>query len=1066
MSHEETTQLLFSQPRQKISPSRPRKKGGCGGCLWRFLLIGLLVTAFIVFGGAAFAMNYVSSLSAELQDGITRLAEARERRTFETTRITDRNGELLWEIIGEGRRTAIPLSKIPKALQLASIVTEDKTFYTNKGFDEPSLIAAVIANLRNPSDRPIGGSTITQQIVRHIAFDYDERVEVSYRRKLKELFLAWRMTEEYSKDEILEMYLNEIYYGNLAYGIEAAAQTYFGKSAEQLTLGESTLLAGLPQSPIGLDPFTYLEAAKARQWFILTLMIEEGVITKEQADTAYLEPLQFSQQQVGLEAPHFAVYVRQQLEQLYGAEEVANGGLQVRTTLDLRYQKMAEQIAQQQITALQGQNVTNAALVAIKPSSGEILAMLGSVDYHNEAINGAVNIALSPQQPGSTIKPITFAAAISPDPQTGQAVWNSADLVWDLPVQYPQYDGTFYVPQNYDEKFHGPIRLRTALANSYNIPALLLLQSIGVERMVNVANQMGIASLQYDPVNYGLAVTLGGIEVTPLEMAGAYTVFANGGNYIPPVSILEITRTDGEKTYQYTSPAPKPVFDPRVSYLITDFLDDDQARLPAMGEGNPLELPFPAAAKTGTTNEYRDNWTIGYTPDLVVGVWTGNTDNSPMDTVSGLIGAAPIWRDFMLGVDNDPSLQNSLLVNDQPPPTQFTPPTGLKKIPVCDPYSVTFGIQACNYIQEEWTFVEWDVNKDSSGTWQWSEPSVAKALAAPVSVAWKNNTPPVGATCFWSEGSWPQGTVQSLFLLPPRNEESRPIAYQWATERGLAVLPFEACDTRQLQPVNSFVENEAPTPWPTNTMIPTSAESTPTPTPWPTAAIAPPKSTWQPAPTKNWNATPTPKPVWEPSPTPKPAWQPSPTAEPAWQPSPTPKPAWQPSPTAEPVWQPSPTPKPVWQPSPTAEPAWQPSPTPKPVWQPSPTPEPAAWQVQPTEPPSAPPVNQTNGAAWQISSPADGQRVSGIVPILGTAQFNDQTSFYKVELRKTGQFDWITLGEIHRSSVVNGQLETLNAAGLVNSAEWGRGNYQLQLLLIQPDGNFVGVPYIISIVLE
>ncbi|MCB0055629.1 MAG: transglycosylase domain-containing protein, partial [Caldilineaceae bacterium] len=409
------------------------------------------------------------------------------------------------------------------------------------------------------------------------------------------IILAWIMDQKYSKDEILEMYLNEIYYGNLAYGAEAATQTYFGKSATALTLGEATLLAGLPQSPVELDPLSNLEGAKARQWLILNLMVGDGVIDQSQAEAAYQEPLTFAAQEVSLAAPHFAVYVRQLLEEQFGADAVANGGLQVTTTLDLRYQRLAEQLARQHVDAVGPEhNLTNAALVAMKPATGEILAMLGSVDYHDEAIDGRVNVTLTPQQPGSSIKPLTYAAALSPV-DGGKPAWTAADILWDVPVDYPQFDGSTYSPVNYDGAFHGPVRLRAALANSYNVPAVLLLQDVGVPRLIEFARAMGIDSWQADPARYGLSLTLGGGEVTPLELTSAYGVFANGGQRVPPTAILRVTDSAGAVLLDNARPAPQPVLDPRVAFLISDILDDDAARVPAMGRDNPLALPFPAA---------------------------------------------------------------------------------------------------------------------------------------------------------------------------------------------------------------------------------------------------------------------------------------------------------------------------------------------------------------------------------------------------------------------------------------------------------------------------------------
>ncbi|MBK8989079.1 MAG: transglycosylase domain-containing protein [Chloroflexi bacterium] len=507
-------------------PAPPRKKRGCLGCLGQAAIVSVLLLAVLVFGGIVVAGTLVySNLSREIEAGIAKLDTARERDIFETTRIFDRNGALLWEFFGEGKRTEIPLTQMPPALIAATISVEDDSFYQNTGLDIPALAAALIANYKNPDGRPVGGSTITQQIVRHIVFDYDERTAVSYNRKAKEIILAWIMDQKYSKDEILAMYLNEIYYGNLAYGAEAAAQTYFGKAAASLTIGEATLLAGLPQSPVELDPFTNLEGAKERQWLILNLMVGDGVINQTQAEDAYREPLTFAPQEVSLNAPHFAVYARQLLEEQFGAEAVANGGLQVTTTLDLRYQRLAEQLARQHVDAVGPQhNLNNAALVALKPATGEILAMLGSVDYHDDDIDGRVNVTLSPQQPGSSIKPLTYAAALSPLPDGGEPAWTAADILWDVAVEYPQFDGSSYTPLNYDGRFHGPVRLRAALANSYNVPAVLALQDIGVPHFIEFAQQMGISSWTGDSSNYGLALTLGGGEVTPLELTGAYAI--------------------------------------------------------------------------------------------------------------------------------------------------------------------------------------------------------------------------------------------------------------------------------------------------------------------------------------------------------------------------------------------------------------------------------------------------------------------------------------------------------------------------------------------------------------
>ena len=811
----ETPQPPAPPPTAAAQPARQRR--GCFGCLGRALIGGILLLALLIFGGVVVAGTLIySNLSQEIEDGIAKLEAARDRETFETTQIFDRNGELLWEIFGEGKRTAVPIAQVPSHLIHATVAVEDDSFYENPGADIPSLVAALVANLRNPDGRPVGGSTITQQLVRHIAFDYEERTEISYNRKTKEIILAWIMNRQFDKDEIMEMYLNEIYYGNLAYGIEAAADSYFDKTAVDLTLGEATLLAGLPQSPIELDPLTNLEAAKERQWLVLNLMVSEGFITQDDAVAAYQEPLTFAPQEVSLVAPHFAVYVRQQLEELYGAEAVANGGLRVTTTLDLKYQRLAEQLARQHVDAVGPEhNLTNAALVAMKPGTGEILAMLGSVDYRDESIDGHVNVTLSLQQPGSSIKPLTYAAALSPG-ENGEPDWTAADLLWDVEVDYPQFNGTTYSPVNYDGRFHGPVRVRAALANSYNVPAVLVLQDLGVPRMLEFARQMGITTWQDDSSNYGLSLTLGGAEVTPLDLTAAYAVFANGGNRVPPVAILSVQKSNGEVLVEQPPEAAVSVLDPRVAYLISNILDDDDARIPAMGRSNPLALPFPAAAKTGTTNDFRDNWTMGYTPGLVVGVWTGNTDNSEMINISGLTGAAPLWSDYMQAVYTNYDLLATLNVNGIEPAADFVQPEGLETRPLCSLSSVTFGAVDCTLAGSELFLT--NLNPAPAEpvdpnlvTWEQIEPAVWRAPAVPLppvpaevllGAEVDENAPPPQLFCHLAEGTdatlLPPDALPQLFLAPPRNPESLKAAHEWAQANSVALLPTAVCNDELL----------------------------------------------------------------------------------------------------------------------------------------------------------------------------------------------------------------------------------------------------------------------------
>jgi membrane peptidoglycan carboxypeptidase len=812
--------MLQDQPTRPVKYVRQKPKSQRRyGCLGRLALLLIAALALALFTGVVIISTLVYlNLSGEIEEGIAALDEAHNRETFETTRILDRNGQHLWEIFGEGKRTKISIGQIPEDLLKAIIAVEDDTFYENIGLDAPSLFAALIANLRDPESRPKGGSTITQQLVRHIAFEYEERTAVDYSRKTKEVILAWIMNRKFGKDEILEMYLNEIYFGNLAYGVEAAAGTYFDKSAAELTLAESSLLAALPQSPVDLDPLTNIEGAKERQWLVLNLMVADGAISRSEAEAAYLEEMNLSPQVVDLEAPHFSVYVRQLLEEQFGPEKVANGGLRVTTTLDLDYQKLAEFLARRHIAEIgQEHNMTNAALVALNPGSGEILAMLGSLDYEHAGIDGNVNVATSPRQPGSAIKPLMYAAALSPR-EGSESSWTAADILWDVPVKYEQYDGAVYEPVNYDGRYHGPTRLRDALANSYNVPAVLALQDVGVTTLIDAAGKVGISRWQNDPGRYGLSLTLGGGEVTPLELAAAYGVFANGGYYVPPIAILKVEDSRGRLLYQHEPPEPEPVIDPRVAFIISDILDDDSARFPAMGRNNPLELPFPAAAKTGTTNEFRDNWTVGYTPELTLAVWTGNADNSEMINISGLSGAAPLWSDYMQAVYSDTDLAGVLGVDEARPPSEFIPPPGLERRGICSLESILIGADSCDLSDEEWFLIE---NPDGQEdpkvesqevSWLELDPGVWIVPAIELMPTPADEAVSTGAEdlipqpyCHFEEGvlldMLPPEAEQLLFYKPPRNPQSFKSAHEWAHEHQLPILPPATCNDELLASV-------------------------------------------------------------------------------------------------------------------------------------------------------------------------------------------------------------------------------------------------------------------------
>ena len=626
----ELTQSL----RDSLSNIKDFTKTGYG-CRHRLLLfaIGFLCVSSLTLAGGIVAYFWMAA----------QLPAAEELRVrshqFATTQILDREGNLLWEIIDPtgGRRTHVPLNQISPDLINATLATEDRFFYLNVGVDPIAIVRAIYDNV---SEQQIvsGASTITQQLARNVFLTPEERLERSFTRKIKEAVLAVEINRRYSKEQILEIYFNQIYYGNLAYGIEAAAQTYFGKPAKTLTLAEASMLAGLPQSPATHDPYLNPEGALARQADVLNLMVEAGYLTSAEAEMARAGPLSFQDLNFSFEAPHFVTYVRQTLERVVPAAYIYQAGLRVHTTLDPRLQAIAEQEIAAQVNTLAERQVTNGALVAMDVSNGQILAFVGSKDFRNGSIAGQVNMVTSPRQPGSTMKPLTYLAAFE------QLNWTPSRLIMDVPVEYPEESGQIYRPTNVDLQFHGPVSVRTALANSYNIPAIKTLEQIGVAQLKEMAARLGITTLTDE--DYGLSLTLGSGEVSLIEMTGAYQALANGGQLVPPTVILKIEDNFGREI-KPALPASKKVLHEAHVYLITHILADYEARAPQFDPEGSLHLSRPAAAKTGTTNDFRDNWTIGYTPDIVAGVWVGNADNRPMLEVGGTSGAAPIWHNFM-----------------------------------------------------------------------------------------------------------------------------------------------------------------------------------------------------------------------------------------------------------------------------------------------------------------------------------------------------------------------------------------------------------------------------------
>jgi membrane peptidoglycan carboxypeptidase len=523
-------------------------------------------------------------------------------------------------------------------------------------------------------------------LARALLLTPEERAQRTYSRKAREIILSAEITRRYSKDAILELYLNEIYYGNLAYGIEAAAETYFGKTANQLSLSEASFLAGLPQSPAVYDVYTNRDVALARQQQVIVLMyglsLQRGCIAVSNSQvpicvdqTAALgaademKAHNFISPNINARYPHWVNFVRAELEKQYDAQTIYRSGFIVYTTLDPTLQDEAQRLVTDQIAQLADKNAHNGALVAIKPSTGEILAMVGSPDFNNDAISGQVNMADSPtRQPGSSIKPITYVAAF-------EKGWTPSTLIWDVPSEFPDGANPPYVPRNYDNRFHGPVTVRTALSNSFNIPAVKTLQFVGIyddpntpekDGMIAMAERLGITSLTRP--DYGFSLTLGGGDVSLLDMTSAYSVFANGGKKVPPISILKIIDFQGKVIYEYQPPAGQgeQVIRPEHAFLISSILSDNDARSWMFGPNSLLNLPFQVAAKTGTTNDFRDNWTMGYTPDLVTGVWVGNADYTPMVNTTGLTGAAPIWSAFM-------QYAVPIVSNNSPTPFNFPP---------------------------------------------------------------------------------------------------------------------------------------------------------------------------------------------------------------------------------------------------------------------------------------------------------------------------------------------------------------------------------------------------------
>lgn len=574
------------------------------------------------------------------------------RRHTQTIEVVDREGTLLAEQAPDGHRIWLAFDEIPSLVRTAVVATEDRTFYSNAGVDKKAVARAVLQNAQ-AGDTVSGASTITMQLVRLVAFDGQERYEESIERKLREVHLAAELDERYTKDEILEFYLNVAYFGRGAYGIGAAARRFFGVPARELAPAQAVFLAGLLQAPSALDPDQNFAGARERQRTVLERLISVGALDPHAADAIFLEPLSIlpAPQLPERRAEHFVDHVLEELVERLGPE-AASGGFRIETTLDLELNDRLADIAARHIVSLRDAHaVEDAAVVGIEPSTGAIVAMVGGVDYDRPG-DGQVNVATSPRQPGSAFKPIAYAAAL-------EEGWSPGSVLWDVPYEFSDGAAGVYVPRNYDGVYHGPVRLRDALANSLNAAAIGLAAEIGVERVHAAALRFGLP-IGDDPWRYGLSLALGGAEVPLLDLTAAYGAFANGGVLEPPHAITRVVRlADGATVYHHRAEGRR-ILSPETAWLISDILDDDLARRPAFGSGGPLELPEPSPVKTGTTNDYRDNLTVGFTPWLTLGVWAGNKDGRPMRDVLGITGAAPIWSEAMRSIMADAPLRASL----------------------------------------------------------------------------------------------------------------------------------------------------------------------------------------------------------------------------------------------------------------------------------------------------------------------------------------------------------------------------------------------------------------------
>lgn len=585
--------------------------------------------------------------------------------------LVDRNNTVLREILSDegGRCRWIPLEEVSPDLLKATLAAEDRYFYLHPGINPFAIIRALFQNIR--SGRVVSGaSTISQQVVRNI---YPKRR--TFAAKLEEIWLAIRLERTIPKEKILTQYLNRICYGNQAYGIEAASRLYFNKPPSDLSLAESAFLAGLPRSPSTRNPYRHFGLAKKRQKHILYRMFKRGDIPEARWERTKAEPLQLVPEQHNFRAPHFCEFIMRQIPQ--SKKRILS---RIQTSCDYALQEKIERLVKDHIQSLEKKSITNAAVIVMDNPTGEILSMVGSKDFFSDRHDGQVNGALSLRQPGSTLKPFTYGLAL-------ERGMTAAEILEDRDFYFPTPGGS-YSPRNYDNKFHGMVRLRQALACSYNVPAVSLLESLGADLLYQRLKVLGFDSLDKSPTHYGVGLTLGNGEVTLLELTRAYSTLARGGIFLGETAILKCFDTDEREIAWKKKEKPRMIFSAPVAFLLTDILADRDARVPAFGYLSPLNLPFACAVKTGTSADFRDNWTVGYTPRYTVGVWVGNFDASPMHSISGVTGCGPLFKDIML------------LLENKNPPLPFAKARDVVKLKIC-PLSGNLATDLCPGAMED-----------------------------------------------------------------------------------------------------------------------------------------------------------------------------------------------------------------------------------------------------------------------------------------------------------------------------------------------------------------------------